>query len=135
VVGRLLIVGVAWLAALVLFAAMLQWSARPSYRPTPAPNALARELTSLSVDSEGAPEWAVTRAMSAHHAMVLEIEAVHPERARNIAAEVVAPLRDRYEEVLIYVRAVDTAADPVVRRIQWTPRGGYVEHDYKSIVD
>lgn len=128
--GRLLVVGVVWLAAIGLFAALLQWSAPAPRRVTRAQHAassLVRALNSMAIPSGDSPEWAVTRATSAHQAMVIDVDAEHPEKAREIAVEIVAPLRDRYEEVLIYVRDVDAARDATVRRIQWTPRGGYIE--------
>ena len=63
--------------------------------------------------------------------MVVEIEAQHPETARAIAEEVVAPMRSRgYEEILIYVRPQGGGPDAPVRRIQWTRNGGFVETVY-----
>lgn len=132
-VGRLFVVGVAWLAAVSLFAALLQSSARPTHRISPAQNAsstLVRTLNRASQTSRGSPEWTITRATSAHHTMVIDLKAEHPDSARQIAAAIVAPVQDRYDELLIYVRAFDTAGDRTVRRIQWTRSAGYVERDY-----
>ena len=110
-VGRLLAVGVVWLAAIGLFAALLQSSGHPSHR---------------------GPSWRVLRANSAHHAMVMDVEADRISEAHQIAVEIVDPLRPRgYEEVLIYVHPTGQhAATAPVRRIQWTPHGGFVEHGY-----
>jgi hypothetical protein len=136
VLGRLFIVGgVAWLAALALFAALLQWSAPQVRLPVsewPASSALARELNQASQPPGEWPSWAVTRATSAHNVIVIDVDAERPEEARQIALEIVKPLRDRYEEVLIYVKSADAANDLTVRRIQWTPRGGYVERDFSN---
>jgi hypothetical protein len=135
VLGRQFFVGgVAWLAAFAVFAALLQWSARQPHRSDLPPNgasALVRDLNSASQPPGRWPAWAVTRATSAHKVMVIDVDAEHPERARQIATEIVGPLHTRYEEVLIYVKSAD-AKDPMVRRIQWTPRGGYVERDFSS---
>jgi len=130
---RLFVAGVAWLAAFGLFAALVMWSARP--RPTPTPPALTdlvRALNKMETPSPYARHepWIVTRATSARRAMVIDVEADKPENARAIAAEIVEPLRAKYEEVLIYVRPIGSPLNAVVRRIQWTPHGGFVETSY-----
>lgn len=131
--ARLIVAGVAWLAAFGLFAALVVWSARP--RPTPTPpavTALVRALNRMETPSPfGTHEpWVVTRATSARHAMVIEVEADTPEDARNIAAALIAPLRAKYEEVLIYVRPIGNPANALTRRIEWTPVDGFVETSY-----
>ena len=130
---RLLVAGVAWLAAMGLFAALVVWSARP--RPTPTPPALTdlvRALNRMETPSPFAKHepWTVTRATSARHAMVIDVEADKPEDAQKIAGELVEPLRAKYEEVLIYVRPIGSPRDAVTRRIEWTPAGGFVETAY-----
>ena len=130
---RLLVAGVGWLAAFVLFAALVQWSARP--RPTPTPpavTALVRALNKMETPSPfGTHEpWVVTRATSARRAMVIDVEADKPQDARSIAEELIAPLRAKSEEVLIYVRPIGNPADALTRRIEWTPSGGFVETSY-----
>jgi hypothetical protein len=130
---RLLVAGVAWLAAFGLFAAVVEWSARP--RPTPTPPALTdlvRALNRMETPSPFAKHepWVVTRASSARRAMVMDVEADRPEDARKIALEIVEPLRAKYEEVLIYVRPIGSPISGVTRRIQWTPHDGFVETIY-----
>src|SRR5436190_15551148 len=130
---RLVVAGVAWLAAFGLFAALIQWSARP--RPTPTPPAvtdLVRALNKMETPSPFAKHepWIVTRATSARHAMVIDVEADKPEDARKIAAELVEPLRAKYEEVLVYVRLIGSPLNAATRRIEWTPGGGFVETSY-----
>ena len=132
--ARLFLAGVAWLAAFGLFAAIVVWSARP--RPTPTPPALTdlvRALNRMETPSPFAKHepWTVTRATSARHAMVIDVEADKPEDAHQIAVELVEPLRlKNYEEVLIYVRPIGSPLHALVRRIQWTPQGGFVETSY-----
>jgi hypothetical protein len=131
--ARLLVAGVAWLAAFGLFAAMVVWSARP--RPTPTPPAvtdLVRALNRLETpDPRPRHEpWTVIKAMSARRAMVIDVEADMPDEARQIAAQLIEPLRAKYEEVLIYVRPIGSPANAVTRRIAWTPDGGFVETSY-----
>ena len=132
--ARLMIAGGAWLAAFGLFAAVVVWSARP--RPIPTPPALTdlvRALNRMETPSPFAKHepWIVTRATSARHAMVIDVEADKPEDAQKIAVEIVEPLRPKnYEEVLIYVRPIGNPLNATVRRIQWTPQGGFVETSY-----
>ena len=79
------------------------------------------------------PGWVVTEANSAHYVMVVEVEAQRPDKARAIATEIVKPMRSRgYKEILIYVRAPRGGTDAATRRIQWTPKGGYVEMAYDA---
>jgi hypothetical protein len=60
--------------------------------------------------------------------MVVEVIAERPEEdAREIARQIVLPVQDKYREILIYVSAVDSDDDPVVRRIDWTPQAGFTE--------
>ena len=61
------------------------------------------------------------------HALVIDVEAAHPGNAMKIAEEIVAPVRTKYAEVLIYIRSVGAPAGAGAHRIQWTPRGGFVE--------
>jgi len=131
--ARFLFAGVAWFAALGLFAALVEWSARP--RPIPTPPALTdlvRALNKMQAPSPFAKRepWIVTRATSARRAMVIDVEADVPEDAGKIAREIVEPLRAKYEEVLVYVRPVGSPLNAVTRRIEWTPGGGFVETAY-----
>jgi hypothetical protein len=132
---RVLLFGAAWtlvLAALVLvFAfprpvppvvASVTSDVRPAVLPPPPPPPRAGSRF---------PGWTVTKAYSAHHMMVVEVETDLPDTARQIAAQVVEPLKNRYDEVLIYVRKPETPADDLpARRVQWTKREGYVETVY-----
>jgi hypothetical protein len=130
VVARLFIVGVAWLAAVVLFAALLEWSgSTPAYLDArhDGVTALARSLNGLRPPSAGdRHEWTVTKATSALHSLVVEIEAIDPTQARHIAEHLIAQVRGSYDQVLIYVQPVDAAGDAFIHRIEWTPRGGYL---------
>ena len=130
---RLLVAGVAWLAALGSFAALVEYSARP--RPTPTPPAvtdLVKALNKMTTPSPFARHepWIVTRATSARRAMVIDVEADKPQDARGIAEEIVAPLRAKYEEVLVYVRPIGSPHNSLTRRIEWTTHGGFVETSY-----
>lgn len=68
----------------------------------------------------------MTKATSALGELVIEVEALDPGNARAIAEALVPGLRSTYDEILVYVRALDTTQDATVRRIEWTPRTGYL---------
>jgi hypothetical protein len=127
---RVLLFGAAWmlvLAALV-FAfrrpvsapiASVTTDSRPAVLPPPPPPPRAGTRF---------PGWTVTKAYSAHHVMVVEVETDLLDTARQIAAQVVEPVKARYDEVLIYIRKPETPPEDLpARRIQWTKRTGYVE--------
>jgi hypothetical protein len=130
--GRLLAVigGGVWLVVIAAFAIVVQWSERPQritpLTPTPT---LLRELNaarnSKLIEGES---WVVTKVTSAHHVLVVNVDADRVGSAQEIATEIVAPVRGRgFDEVLVYVwqmRAHKAYAD---RRVQWTPKGGYSE--------
>ena len=78
------------------------------------------------------PAWTVIKTTSANYTMVVDVDAARLDRALTIAEEIVAPVRSRgYQEVLVYVHPRGRHdATTEIRRVQWTPRGGYVETDY-----
>jgi hypothetical protein len=125
----LLAAGVASLAVVILAAAGLYLRAGPALpEPAPMPPAVPQPI-------EPAPEqsWKVLGAMSAHRALVMEVETARPEEAADIAAEIVEPVLDReYEEILIYIHREGSTTGLAARRVQWTPGGGYVETLYED---
>ncbi len=133
---RLLLGGVAWLLALFLFGALIQRSGSDTPRVTPAIDGVdpvSRSINQARIASTH-PErlrWTVTRSASALREMVVSVSAERPEQARVIAEQIIAPVHQQYEEILVYVSAVDSGRDPLVRRIAWTPRGGYRETSFK----
>jgi hypothetical protein len=133
--ARVLIFSLAWIAALGLSAALLVQSSRPAprmARASPAPVSKSNRLPKAGASDERYPGWTVKRAFSAHHVMVVDVETDRPAEARRIAIQIVEPVRDRYEEVLIYVRKPGTLGELATRRVQWTPREGYVEAIYDT---
>ena len=78
------------------------------------------------------PAWTVTKTTAANYTMVVDVDTSHLDRAREIAKEIVAPVQARgYQEVLVYVHPLGRHDETTeIRRVQWTPRGGYVETDY-----
>jgi hypothetical protein len=134
VIGRLLAAGGATIAVMGLFAATLYVSSGSrSINVAPATSSgLARDLSKPQATTLW-PAWTVKMANSAHHALVVDVEARRVEQARQIAEEIVEPVRSRgYQEILIYVRKAGDPDAPM-RRIQWTPRTGYVELAYSAV--
>jgi hypothetical protein len=133
--ARVLLFGAAWtlVLAALLFAfrrpvppplATVVTENRPAVLPPPPPPPRAGTRF---------PGWTVTKAYSAHHMMVVEVETDMPDTARQIAAQVVEPVKDRYDEILIYIREPETPPENLpARRIQWTKRAGYVETIYPA---
>jgi hypothetical protein len=74
--------------------------------------------------------WRVTGASAAEGILVVEVAADRPGDALAIAGEIVAPLDDTYEEVLVYVRGATPAPGALTHRVQWTPAGGFTEITY-----
>ena len=129
--GRLLAIsgGVVWLLAIGLIAFAVHWSDRPRVPPLAAVPTLLRELSvaRASQFKEG-EAWVVTKVTSAHHVLLVNIDAERVGNAQTIAAEIVAPVKDRgFDEILVYVWRTHKHKPFADRRVQWTPKGGYTE--------
>jgi hypothetical protein len=130
---------VALAVALGVWAYMLQPSNDVEALPSPeatAGDVAAAVLAEALLNSEHVSidelAWRVTQANSTADVMIVDVEAERPNEALAIAEEIVAPLTDSYVEVVVYVRSLDRTDDDSVRRIQWTPRGGYIETTYSD---
>ncbi len=136
---RVLLFGAAWIVLLAALLIGLRPGSRPdaarpfassdarALRPKPPPP----PLPPAPREGDRYPGWTVTKAYSAHYAMIVEVETDTPETALQIAAQIVEPIKDRYQEVLLYARDPDSPADALpARRVQWTRGGGYVEMIY-----
>ena len=74
--------------------------------------------------------WYVRNMATAHGAFVIEVEAEDPEQTETISRALIEPLKDDYAEILVYVNRMGDDSDLPARRVQWTPRDGYVELSY-----
>jgi hypothetical protein len=133
-VARLLGVGGASIVVILLAGVtfLVRSPAQNAAPPDKGTSRLARALTKAAVDRAPTPRigWVVTKATSAQHMMVVDVEAERLEEARGIAIQIVEPVRSHgYDEILIYVRQPGRR-EAAVRRVQWTPGGGYVESTY-----
>jgi hypothetical protein len=64
--------------------------------------------------------------------MVVAVEAVDVSQARAIAESIVEPRRSRFDDILVYVHPVGGSGELAARRVEWTPRDGYVEIKYRD---
>jgi hypothetical protein len=74
------------------------------------------------------PRWTITHRVAAHRALVVEVEARHPEEALAIARSISEPEQARVGEILVFVNR--PGRRDMLRRVQWTPQHGYVETVY-----
>ena len=129
--GRLLAIsgGVVWLLSIGLIAFAVHWSERPRVPPLTAVPTLLRELSAARASQFKEGEaWVVTKVTSAHHVLLVNIDAERVGNAQTIAAEIVAPVKERgFDEILVYVWRTHKHKPFADRRVQWTPKGGYTE--------
>ena len=96
--------------------------------PGPAPDPGA-DPDEPSLVNEG---WYVRNMATAHGAFVIEVEAEDPEQTETISRALIEPIKDDYAEILVYVNRMGDDSDLPARRVQWTPRDGYVELSYDA---
>ncbi len=102
--GRLLAIsgGVVWLLSIGLIAFAVHWSERPRVPPLATVPTLLRELSAARASQFKEGEaWVVTKVTSAHHVLLVNIDAERVGDAQTIAAEIVAPVKERgFDEIL-----------------------------------
>ena len=74
--------------------------------------------------------WQIRNMATAQGTFVIEVEADDPSRTGTIARTLVEPIKADYDEILVYVKQRGDDSDLPARRVQWTPRDGYVELTY-----
>ena len=129
--GRLLAIsgGVVWLLSIGLIAFAVHWSEGPRVPPLATVPTLLRELSATRASQfKDGEAWVVTKVTSAHHVLLVTIDAERVGNAQAIATEIVAPVKDRgFDEILVYVWTTHKHKPFADRRVQWTPKGGYTE--------
>ena len=73
------------------------------------------------------PGWHAIGDIYAYGVLLMTVETERITDATGIASSIVEPLKKGYVEVMIYFQRPGAAL--ASRRVQWTPRGGYVEID------
>lgn len=75
--------------------------------------------------------WSVTEQVIAHHVIVATVETRYLEEAQAIARQIAEPINASYAEILIYFHRPGRPDLLAPRRVQWTPKHGYVETVYE----
>jgi hypothetical protein len=97
----------------------------------PAPKAIAIETTPTRQNHNPMARWSLTEHRSAHNMLVAHVETDHLNEAVAIAQQLAEPVKERYEEVLIYFHRPGRPDTLPPRRVQWSLRTGYVETVYE----
>ncbi len=106
-----------------------------SLRPETLPAAIATPSVAHSLPAvrrAAVPwaRWTITEQYSAHGVLVLQVETTRLREARAIAAEISAPLLERFTEILIYFHRPGRPDDVPPRRVQWSRADGVIETIY-----
>ena len=117
------------LVACIVALAVFNWTIRRE------PRERSDALTTATAAGTAEPmlvnqTWHIRNMATAHGAFVIEVEADDPSQAATIARALVEPIKDDYDEILVYVNQRGGDSDLPERRLQWTPRDGYVEIAY-----
>ncbi|MGE0460615.1 MAG: hypothetical protein AB7Q16_04530 [Vicinamibacterales bacterium] len=82
----------------------------------------------LSLGPPPPPRWTVIHRVSAHRALVVEVETRHLDEATAIARAISGPEQPRFDEILVFFHS--PGRRDMLRRVQWTREHGYVETVY-----
>lgn len=74
--------------------------------------------------------WKVVHQLSAHHVLVVEVETTRVHEAAEIAQQLAEPVKASYSEIMVYFFGPGGRGRLLAARVQWTPKGGYVETRY-----
>jgi hypothetical protein len=122
----------------ILFAALVDRPGDPpprnDYGISPCPAAAAADLLSPAAlqcwfDGPGG-RWRTLERVSAHGALVVEVEAAALADAEAIASRFVRDRGGRFAEVLVYVQQERAIAPIAIRRIRWTADTGFEAFDF-----
>jgi hypothetical protein len=100
--------------------------------PAPPAQQSLDEIPKSRHDANPWARWTVTEQLSAHHVLIVHVETRYLNEARAVARTIVDPIlpKDNYAEILIYFHRPGRPDPLPPRRVQWTPRAGYVETVY-----
>jgi hypothetical protein len=116
-----------WVAAAgamaVLGAAIYELKRTPPVRARPV---VMDRLPARQTHSSAA-RWTVTEHLSAHNVLIAQVETAYLAEALSIAQQLTEPIKDKYAEVLIYFHRPGRPDTLPPRRVQWSPKGGYIQ--------
>jgi hypothetical protein len=132
----MLVPGTAVVAGVVLVLLLGAWLPRGPVRPRPddrgilpCPATVEEDLLSSHALQCWLPapngRWRTLSRVSAHGALVAEVEASDLSDAEHVARLFVADGGDRFSEILIYTQPESTSESTVIRRIRWTQESGF----------
>ena len=122
------------LVTCVIALAAINWAVRRG--PAVGVGGTEPSATNVSVSERGNEpllvneSWHIRNMATAHGAFVIEVEAEDPSQAETIARTLIEPIKDDYDEVLVYVNQRGDDSDLPARRMQWSRSEGYVEITY-----
>jgi hypothetical protein len=122
-----------WVFALVMAVGvggmLFGWSRGPVARSEPI-----EKIPKSRHDANPWARWTVTEQLSAEHVLIVHVETRYLKEARAIARTIIDPIlpKDHYAEVLVYFHRPGRPDQLPPRRVQWTPRAGYVETVYSG---
>lgn len=119
---------VVWLIAVTFAAGVALVGYTLASGPVVAPQPMSIErLPATRHDPNPWARWSVTEQIIAHHVLIATVETRYLGEARAITRQIVDPIKSNYAEILIYFHRPGRPDLLAPRRVQWTPRGGYVE--------
>jgi len=122
---------IVWIAAASItggLAALVLELTRPAGVPRPMP---VDEMPPRQ-DRNPWARWSITEQLAAQHVLIVHVETRHLDEARAVARYIVDPVirKEKYAEVLVYFHRPGRPDTLAPRRVQWTPKTGYVETVY-----
>ena len=75
-------------------------------------------------------DYRIVDMASAHGAYMLEVAVAADADMDAIARRLIEPVQSEYAEILVYFYDRDRDAELPMRRVQWTPNGGYAVRSY-----
>jgi hypothetical protein len=119
-----------WIAAAAAVAAVglavYELKRTPPVRPVP----VSVDRLPARQRHDSAARWTVTEHLSAHHVLIAHVETAYLHEAVAISQQLTEPLKHKYTEVLIYFHRPGRPDTLAPRRVQWSPKNGYVETVY-----
>lgn len=129
-VAKLFLVAI-WLAAAIGVGLVVFAVYEVKRSSVPQAQAMSIERAPARQNHNPWARWSLTEHRSAHNMLVAHVETDYLDEALVIAQQLAEPVKERYEEVLIYFHRPGRPDTLPPRRVQWTLKSGYVESVYE----